>query len=81
MSLLAIFSPPLSPTLSLLPSFPLLSLLLLFPLLSSPPQVVRAGRNSLNNRFLPFSNIQTEAVLSLDDDIVLTHEEIEFAFR
>ena len=44
-------------------------------------QVVRAGRNSLNNRFLPLTNIQTEAILSLDDDIALTHEEIEFAFR
>ncbi len=39
------------------------------------------GRNSLNNRFLPLENIQTEAVLSLDDDVHLRHDEIQFAFR
>ena len=37
--------------------------------------------NSLNNRFLPFSCIKTEAVLSLDDDVHLRHDEIIFAFR
>lgn len=44
-------------------------------------QVVSVGRNSLNNRFLPFSNIDTEAVLSIDDDVHLRHDEIQFAFR
>ena len=39
------------------------------------------GHNSLNNRFLPFSNIQTEAILSIDDDVHLRHDEIQFAFR
>lgn len=39
------------------------------------------GKNSLNNRFLPLSNIQTEAVLSIDDDVHLRHDEIQFAFR
>lgn len=43
--------------------------------------MVSTGRNSLNNRFLPLSNIQTEAVLSLDDDVHLRHDEIQFAFR
>ena len=44
-------------------------------------QVVCTGQNSLNNRFLPLANIQTEAVLSLDDDVHLRHDEILFAFR
>jgi len=44
-------------------------------------QVVGMGRNSLNNRFLPFANVETEAVLSLDDDVHLRHDEIQFAFR
>ena len=39
------------------------------------------ARNSLNNRFLPFDSIETECVLSLDDDVVLSHERIVFGFR
>lgn len=39
------------------------------------------GKNSLNNRFLPFSSIETDAVLSIDDDVHLRHDEIQFAFR
>lgn len=31
-------------------------------------EVVRAARNSLNNRFLPYDAIETEAILSVDDD-------------
>ena len=44
-------------------------------------QVVSVGKNSLNNRFLPFSFIETDAVLSIDDDVHLRHDEIQFAFR
>lgn len=40
-----------------------------------------AGRNSLNNRFLPMSNIETEAILTLDDDIGLTCDDMELGFR
>jgi alpha-1,4-N-acetylglucosaminyltransferase EXTL3 len=32
--------------------------------------------NSLHSRFLPYKAIETEAVLSLDDDIDLKHYEI-----
>ncbi len=39
------------------------------------------GRNSLNNRFLPFSNIETEAVLALDDDQLVPFNQLELAFR
>lgn len=44
-------------------------------------EVIRTGRNSLNNRFIPYAAIETEAVLSMDDDIYLRHDEIELAFR
>lgn len=44
--------------------------------------VIKTKRNSLNNRFLPFDEIETDAILSLDDDMVsLRHDEIVFAFR
>ena len=42
---------------------------------------MKGPKNSLNNRFLPYEEIKTEAVLSLDDDVFLTHEEILLTFR
>ncbi|KAG7294998.1 hypothetical protein JYU34_022594 [Plutella xylostella] len=47
----------------------------------APVQVVRGARNSLNNRFLPHHLLETEAVLCVDDDAHLRHDEIVFAFR
>lgn len=47
----------------------------------APVAVVRPARNSLNNRFLPLHLIDTEAVLCVDDDAHLRHDEIIFAFR
>lgn len=44
-------------------------------------QVVKASTNSLNNRFVPYDAIETEAVLSVDDDAHLRHDEIMFGFR
>ena len=44
-------------------------------------QVARTARNSLNNRFLPYDAIETEAILSIDDDAHLRHDEIIFGFR
>ena len=44
-------------------------------------KVIRAGKNSLNNRFIPYDAVKTEAILSMDDDIYLRHDEIELAFR
>lgn len=52
-----------------------------WPDIGVPVQLVRTGKNSLNNRFLPYSAIQTEAVLSVDDDVHLRHDEIIFGFR
>lgn len=44
-------------------------------------QVIKSKKNSLNNRFLPYDTIETEAVLSVDDDAHLRHDEIVFGFR
>ncbi len=52
-----------------------------WPKLAAPVAFVRMERNSLNNRFLPFDLIETEAVLSLDDDVYLTQAEMVLAFR
>lgn len=52
-----------------------------WPDIGVPVAVVKAPRNSLNNRFLPFDVIETEAVLSVDDDAHLRHDEILFGFR
>ncbi|KAH9404328.1 Exostoses (Multiple)-like 3 [Tyrophagus putrescentiae] len=43
--------------------------------------VIKSKHNSLNNRFLPFEEIKTDAVLSMDDDASFRHDEIIFAFR
>ncbi|RZB38838.1 exostosin-3, partial [Asbolus verrucosus] len=52
-----------------------------WPDIGVPVHVVKAARNSLNNRFLPLDNLQTEAILSVDDDAHLRHDEILFGFR
>ncbi|RDD47513.1 Exostosin-like 3 [Trichoplax sp. H2] len=46
-----------------------------------PIYVFKSKRNSLNDRFFPFNAVETEAVLSLDDDVDLNADEIDFAFR
>ena len=42
---------------------------------------MKTSRNSLNNRFLPYSAIETDAILSIDDDAHLRPDEIIFGFR
>lgn len=54
---------------------------LLWPDIGVPIMVVRTEKNSLNNRFLPWNEIETEAILSIDDDAHLRHDEIMFGFR
>ncbi|XP_060803199.1 exostosin-3 [Amyelois transitella] len=49
---------------------------------SGPPIVrVHGSGNSLNNRFLPYHLIETEAVFCLDDDDAPKRDEIYFAFK
>ncbi len=52
-----------------------------WPEIGVPVEVLRTSKNSLNNRFLPYESIETEAVLSVDDDAHLRHDEIIFGFR
>lgn len=52
-----------------------------WPDINVPINVVKTDRNTLNNRFLPFDVIETEAILSIDDDVHLRHDEIIFGFR
>lgn len=52
-----------------------------WPEINIPVLVIKTARNSLNNRFLPFDAIETEAILSIDDDAHLRHDEIIFGFR
>ena len=50
--------------------------------MSKPIRIIQTEANILSNRFIPYDEIQTEAVFSLDDDIImLTSDEIEFAFE
>ncbi|OQR71227.1 hypothetical protein BIW11_01534, partial [Tropilaelaps mercedesae] len=49
---------------------------------TKPVAIVRSRENKLTNRFYPYKEIETEAVLSLDDDILmLTPDELEFGFQ
>ncbi|XP_013787802.1 exostosin-3-like [Limulus polyphemus] len=52
-----------------------------WPEIGVPIHVIKSQKNSLNNRFLPYVAIETEAILSVDDDAHLRHDEIIFGFR
>ncbi|XP_056637726.1 exostosin-2 [Diorhabda carinulata] len=53
-----------------------------FPKINKPINVIRTKANKLSNRFYPYKEIETEAILHIDDDIVmLTSDEIEFAYE
>ncbi|XP_071942366.1 exostosin-like 3 [Antedon mediterranea] len=54
---------------------------LLWPRIHVPIKVIKTKKNSLNNRFLPYDEIETDALLSIDDDAHLRHDEILFGFR
>ncbi|XP_022237779.1 LOW QUALITY PROTEIN: exostosin-2-like [Limulus polyphemus] len=53
-----------------------------WPKINKPLKVVQTKENKLSNRFYPYDEIETEAVLAIDDDIVmLTADELEFAYE
>ena len=53
-----------------------------WPRISKPLKVIQTSANKLSNRFHPYHEIDTECVLSLDDDIsMLTVDELEFAYQ
>ncbi|GMR39982.1 hypothetical protein PMAYCL1PPCAC_10177, partial [Pristionchus mayeri] len=47
-----------------------------WPQIHVPVEFVLSERNNLNSRFLPYDNIETEAVVSIDDDMDLGQPEL-----
>lgn len=53
-----------------------------WPKINKPLKVIQTRENKLSNRFYPYDEIETEAVLAIDDDIVmLTADELEFGYE
>ncbi|ELU10993.1 hypothetical protein CAPTEDRAFT_157657 [Capitella teleta] len=53
-----------------------------WPKINKPLKVVQTRHNKLSNRFYPYDEIETEAILALDDDILmLTSDEVEFGYE
>lgn len=53
-----------------------------WPHINRPIHVIHMDQNMLSNRFILFSEITTDAVLTLDEDIVtLNADEIEFGYQ
>ncbi|CAH1390204.1 unnamed protein product [Nezara viridula] len=54
----------------------------LWPKISKPWKLIQTKANKLSNRFYPYEEIETEAILTIDDDIVmLTADELEFGYE
>ncbi|KAB0371970.1 hypothetical protein FD755_016908, partial [Muntiacus reevesi] len=51
-----------------------------WPATSVPVVVIEGESKVMSSRFLPYDNIITDAVLSLDEDTVLSTTEVDFAF-
>lgn len=44
--------------------------------------MIRTKANKLSNRFYPYEEIETEAILTIDDDIImLTADELDFGYE
>ncbi|XP_013791340.2 exostosin-1a-like, partial [Limulus polyphemus] len=46
-----------------------------------PVNIIQPPQKTISSRFHPHPLIQTDAILNLDEDAVLTTEEVEFAFK
>ncbi|KAM6968219.1 exostosin-1a-like [Aplochiton taeniatus] len=51
-----------------------------WPITSVPVLVIQGESKVMSSRFLPYDTIHTDAVLSLDEDTVLSTTEVDFAF-
>nr|XP_014343012.1 PREDICTED: exostosin-1 [Latimeria chalumnae] len=51
-----------------------------WPATSVPVVVIEGASKVMSSRFLPYDNIATDAILSLDEDTVLSTTEVDFAF-
>ncbi|XP_017120262.1 exostosin-2 [Drosophila elegans] len=53
-----------------------------FPSISKPLKIRQTKENKLSNRFYPYPEIETEAILTIDDDIImLTTDELDFGYE
>lgn len=53
-----------------------------FPPISKPIKIIKTKANKLSNRFYPYEEIETEGILTIDDDIVmLTSDELQFGYE
>jgi len=53
-----------------------------WPQLNIPLKVIQTKANKLGNRFYPYASIETDAILAIDDDIVMLNaDELEFGFQ
>ncbi|EDW09843.1 exostosin-2 [Drosophila mojavensis] len=53
-----------------------------FPTISKPLKIIQTRENKLSNRFYPYPEIETEAILTIDDDIImLTSDELDFGYE
>lgn len=51
----------------------------MLPKISKALKIIKTTANKLSNRFYPYDEIETEAILTIDDDIVmLTTDELDF---
>ncbi|TPX68425.1 hypothetical protein CcCBS67573_g07201 [Chytriomyces confervae] len=46
-----------------------------------PVHILRQHNSSLNNRFLPFNEIQTDCIIAMDDDFDYRHSHLAYAIR
>ncbi|XP_068146817.1 exostosin-2 [Drosophila tropicalis] len=53
-----------------------------FPSISKTLKIIQTQENKLSNRFFPYPEIETEAILTIDDDIImLTTDELDFGYE
>uniref|UniRef100_A0A0K2T5T3 Exostosin-2 n=1 Tax=Lepeophtheirus salmonis TaxID=72036 RepID=A0A0K2T5T3_LEPSM len=54
----------------------------IWPNIDKPLKIIQSSENILSNRFFPYEEIETECILSMDDDIpMLTTDELEFGYH
>ncbi|XP_059618949.1 exostosin-2 [Phlebotomus argentipes] len=54
----------------------------MFPKITKPLKLIQTKANKLSNRFYPYEEIETEAILTIDDDILmLTIDELQFGYE
>lgn len=56
--------------------------LAMFAKINKPLKIIQTKENKLSNRFYPYDEIETEAILTIDDDIImLTADELDFGYE